>query len=153
MPDSDDRMDPDHRRYIRKVTLPSGKTIEVIDFENASDGMQLTPQVQRAEIIKEEAEATDLRICPECHLDLVYPVSGVEIGSTSWKVELLCPNCWWTATDVFDGVTIERFDEGLQESTEDLIDALRRLARANLEDDFNAFIDAINAGAILPEDF
>ena len=127
---------PDHNQYIRKVTLPSGKTIEVISFED------LAP-----------APDTGLHICPECACDLVYPVAWEEADQVRWEVSLRCPNCEWTHTDIFEEEAIQRFDDTLDRGTEALVTDLRQLTRANMEEDVERFVSAISAGHVLPEDF
>ena len=72
---------PDHNRYIRKVTLPSGKTIEVISFEQSPPGER------------------ELHVCPDCASELVYPVAWEQADRASWEVSLRCPNCEWAVTD------------------------------------------------------
>jgi len=126
----------DHKRYVRKVTLPSGKTIEVISFDD-----DLAP-VQR-----------DLHVCPECDSHLVYPVAWEEAERARWEVSLRCPNCEWAVTDTFDEELIQRFDETLDRGTEALVADLRTLTRANMEDDVERFINALHAEYVLPEDF
>ncbi len=126
---------PDHKHDVRKLTLPSGKTIEVISFE---DRQPVTPE---------------LHICPECSCDLVYPVAWEEADRASWEVSLRCPNCYWSVTDIFDEDTIQRFDEILDLGTEALVNDLRQLTRANMEEDVERFAQALGAGHILPEDF
>lgn len=126
----------DHKRYVRKVTLPSGKTIEVISFED-----DLAP-AQR-----------DLHVCPECDSHLVYPVTWEEAEGAGWAVSLRCPNCEWALAGTFDEELIQRFDETLDRGTEALVADLRKLARANMEEDVERFIAALNAEYVLPEDF
>jgi hypothetical protein len=126
---------PDHNPYVRKVTLPSGKTIEVISFEQVP------------------GTATDLHVCPVCTSELVYPVDWAEAGRTHWEVSLRCPNCEWTFTGVYDDDVIQRFDDVLDEGTEALVADLRQLTRANMEADVERFIAAIYADYLLPEDF
>jgi len=126
---------PDHKQYVRKVTLPSGKTIEVISFEDVPP------------------TAPELHLCPECESDLVYPVSWDEADTTSWEVTLRCPNCEWGVTSVFGEDCIQRFDETLDRGTEALVDDLRQLTRANMEEDVERFVLALDAGHVLPEDF
>ena len=126
----------DHKRYVRKVTLPSGKTIEVISFDD-----DLGP-AQR-----------DLHVCPECDSELVYPVAWDEAEQARWEVSLRCPNCEWHSTDIFEEETIQRFDETLDRGTEALVADLRQLTRANMEEDVERFITALTAGHLLPEDF
>lgn len=126
---------PDHKRYIRKVTLPSGKTIEVIAFE-------LLQPPER-----------ELHLCPECGCDLVYPLTWEQADRSRWEVSLRCPNCEWSATDVFDDDAIQDFDETLDGGIQALIDDLRQLTWANMEEDVERFASAIEAGHVLPEDF
>ena len=127
---------PDHKQYIRKVTLPSGKTIEVISFED------LAP-----------ATEPGLHVCPASATDLVYPVAWEEANEASWEVSLRCPNCEWTVVGVFDEAAIQRFDDTLDRGTEALVADLRQLTRANMEEDVERFINALTAGHLLPEDF
>ena len=126
----------DHKRYIRKVTLPSGKTIEVISFD---DDLGPAPR--------------DLPVCPECDSQLVYPVAWEEAAGARWAVSLRCPNCEWAVSDTFDEDVIQRFDETLDRATEALVSDLRKLTRANMEDDVERFVAALNAEYVLPEDF
>jgi hypothetical protein len=126
---------PDHNEYIRKVTLPSGKEIEVISFE------ALAP------------EELDLHVCPDCLSELVYPVAWEEADRSRWEVSLRCPNCEWSLTGIYEEEAIQRFDETLDHGTEALVADLRRLSRANMEEDVERFITALSAGHLLPEDF
>ena len=144
---------PDHKQYVRKVTRPSGKTIEVISFEDVPP----TPadSAAGAQNTAEAAPATapELHICPTCNSHLVYPIAWEEAGRTSWEVSLRCPNCEWSHTDVFGEDAIQRFDETLDLGTEALVADLRKLTRANMEDDVKRFVAAIDADFVLPEDF
>jgi hypothetical protein len=129
---------PDHKQSVRKVTLPSGKTIDVISFD---------------ELPASPASPADLHVCPDCRSELVYPVAWEEAGRTSWEVSLRCPNCEWTLTSVYDEDTIQRFDATLDCGTEALVADLRQLTRANMEHDVERFVAALGAGHVLPEDF
>ncbi len=126
---------PDHRQYVRKVTLPSGKTIEVVSFEQEPD------------------PSGDLHICSGCRSELVYPLAWQEAGDRSWEISLRCPNCEWTLTDVFEDDAVQRFDERLDRGTESLVADLRQLARSNMEDDVERFAAALAGDHVLPEDF
>jgi uncharacterized protein with PIN domain len=126
----------DHKRYVRKVTLPSGKTIEVISFDD-----DLAPARR------------DLHVCPECDSQLVYPVAWEEAERARWEVSLRCPNCEWSVTDTFEEDAIQDFDETLDSGTQALVDDLRQLTRANMEEDVERFAEALAAGHVLPEDF
>lgn len=131
---------PDNGQHVRRVVLPSGRAIEVVYFESqvGSKGVR---------------RLQDLHLCPECDRDLVYPVEWEEVSATHWEVLLRCPNCEWGEVGRFDQPTVDRFDEQLDLGTEILIRDLKRLQQANMEEEVQRFVSALDAGAILPEDF
>ena len=69
----------------------------------------------------------------------MYPTQWREVDRCSWEVSLRCPNCEWATTDVFDQETVERFDEELDRGTDSLVDDLKRLVAANMEDEIERF--------------
>jgi hypothetical protein len=131
-----------HGQYVRRVVLPSGRAIEVVYFESMDD-----------ETVEFAPPIADLHVCPECDRDLVYPVEWEEVSGTHWEVLLRCPNCEWTSIGDYDQATVDRFDRVLDDGTELLLHDLKRLERANMEDEIVRFSKALEAGAILPEDF
>ena len=137
---------PDHRHYTRRIVLPSGKTIEVVYFEEQrrAHSRQAPPEV---------ADDGDLHVCGSCSADLVYPVEWSEYGATHWTVTLRCPNCEWTGTGIYEQAVVERFDEELDRGTEALVRDLKRLMQANMEEDVDRFVAALRSDQILPEDF
>lgn len=130
-------------QYVRRVVLPSGRAIEVVYFETAAEDVPSRVAHQ----------LDDLHVCPVCERDLVQPVEWEEISATHWEVLLRCPNCEWAEIGNFDQATVDRFDEQLDLGTETLMRDLRRLQQANMEEEINRFVRALDAGAILPEDF
>jgi hypothetical protein len=134
-------------QYVRRVTLPSGRSIEVVYFE------PLAAEAAGAAALPKGEPVDELHICPECDRDLVYPVDWDEASTTHWEVVLRCPNCEWTEVGKFDQPTVDRFDETLDLGTEALVKDLRRLVQANMEAEAERFAAALNANAILPEDF
>jgi hypothetical protein len=135
--------DADNGQYIRRVVLPSGRAIDVVYFEPlADDRAGPAPGPVR-----------ELHECPSCECDLVYPVEWEEVSPTHWEVLLRCPNCEWSEVGTFDQPTVDRFDKRLDTGTETLIGDLRRLQQANMEEEIVRFARALDAGAILPEDF
>ena len=136
----------DNSHYIRRVVLPSGRAIEVVYFDNQTSSAQV-PGTQPAE------RGHDLHECPECDKQLVYPVEWEEASATHWEVMLRCPNCEWSTVGVFDQDTVDRFDEELDRGSEALVRDLKRLTKANMEDEIDRFARALAADAILPEDF
>src|SRR5829696_9847654 len=129
-------------QYVRRVTLPSGRSIEVVYFE------PLAAEAAGAAAAASATPAEELHICPECNRDLVYPVDWEEASVTHWEVELRCPNCEWNEVGTFDQATVDRFDEHLDLGTDALVKDLRRLVQANMEAEADRFAAALEAGAI-----
>jgi hypothetical protein len=133
---------PHHNgQYVRKVVLPSGRSIEVVYYETLPAPLPV------------QAPLDDLHMCPECERALVYPVEWEEVSPTHWEVLLRCPNCEWTETGVYDQPTVDRFDEALDHGTEALMRDLKRLTKANMEEEIERFTVALGCDLILPEDF
>lgn len=106
----------------------------------------------------------DLQICPDCGKDFVYPADWEPASPTHWMMSLRCPCCEWPDIGVWDNDTADRFDEKLQDGTEELmrerklkakelnkaeelrIDKLLRRASANMVKAF------MNNGAFTAED-
>ena len=122
--------------------FPSGKTIEVVYFQESSTG---TPSSAHR-----HASFTS---APTATRTSSIPVHWSEADQTSWEVTLRCPNCEWTETEVFDQDTVERFDEELDRGTDQLVDDLKRLVYANMEEQIDRFCDALGNDHVLPEDF
>jgi hypothetical protein len=133
---------PDHNsQYVRRVVLPSGRSIEVVYFESAP-----LPRIPVEPV-------EDLHVCPDCDRALVYPVEWEEVSPTHWEVLLRCPNCEWGELGVYDQSTVDRFDEELDLGTEALLRDLQRLTKANMEEEADRFASALASDFILPEDF
>lgn len=141
----------DSRHYVRRVVLPSGKTIEVVYFEE-HPGVTGTAEVPVPAPF-ETSEDFDLHVCGSCNSELVYPLDWEEAGATHWEVTLRCPNCEWCGTGTFEQRAVEIFDEELDRGTEALVGDLRRLMQANIEEEIERFVQALDADALLPEDF
>jgi hypothetical protein len=130
---------------VKRVVLPSGKTIEVVYF--SSD--QGSPPVDHP--VPEHDQ--DLHVCVECAGGLVYPVEWEEAGPDSWAVLLHCPDCDFYREGVFHQDTVEAFDEQLDRGADALARDYKRLMRANLAEEIDRFVGALQADAIVPEDF
>jgi hypothetical protein len=133
---------PEQPHAVRRVVLPSGKTIEVVYFADSEIDSRFTTTPD-----------TDLHVCPDCSSRLVYPTAWEEAGEDRWELLLRCPNCEWEGAGIFDRETVERLDEELDRGTHGLLTDLKQLMRANMEDEIERFISALNADAILPMDF
>ncbi len=143
---------PDHHHHhVRRVVLPSGKTIEVVYFENEPTGAE--PRAAARPTRPVTTETADLHLCGSCDSELVYPVEWEEAGATHWEVVLRCPNCEWSGTGVYEQHIVEKFDEELDRGTEALVRDLKRLMQANMEDEIERFVTALDGDHVLPEDF
>jgi hypothetical protein len=140
---------PDNTQYVRRVQLPSGRSIEVVYFESLGEAAAAEP----VRGTRQAGTRIELHVCPECERELVYPVEWEETSPTHWEVLLRCPNCEWSDLGVFDQETVDRFDDELDRGTEAVSRDLKRLTQANMEEEVERFVSALLADAILPEDF
>jgi hypothetical protein len=133
---------PDNHHAVKKVVLPSGKTIEIVYFaeEPGPVGVPTAPR-------------TDLHVCPECASGLVYPLAWEEAGDAAWELDLRCPNCEWHGQGVYEQAVVEELDERLDTGTQVLVRDLKHLMHANMEDEVDRFVAALHAGHIWPMDF
>ena len=127
---------------VRRVVLPSGKTIEVVYFED-----------QPAPAEAGGAPAEGLHVRPRCSGRLVFPLDWQEAGPDHWEMQLRCPSCEWAGSGVYPQAEVERLEDELDRGTEALMRELRTLAQDNLEEEIRRFASALAADAILPMDF
>jgi hypothetical protein len=132
--------------YVKRVTLPSGRTIDVVYFESAREEAEQP-------VAAPTRPTQDLHVCPECAAQLVYPIHWEEAGMENWRVSLRCPNCEWHATGIFSQDVVDHFDERLDEGTEQVVSDLKQLMHANMSEEIERFVAALEAEALLPEDF
>jgi hypothetical protein len=134
----------DNRHAVKRVVLPSGKTIEIVYFADAAEAPERTPR---------PARSGELHTCPDCGGGLVYPLDWEEAGEDAWSLSLRCPNCEWLGEGVYAQDVVERLDEELDRGTQVLVRDLKQLMHANMEDEIERFITALRADAIHPMDF
>ena len=138
----------DQSHYVKRVQLPSGKTIEVVYFKDAA----LQPETVSSFGPALEP-GQDLHVCTHCASELVYPTGWDEAGPDAWHVVLRCPDCETLREGVFAQNAVNDFDERLDIGSDALTTDLRRLTQANMAGEVAAFVAALEADAILPEDF
>lgn len=127
---------------VKRVVLPSGKTIEVVLFGEGADAGVSTPE-----------ESQDLHVCTVCGSHLVYPTAWEEADRENWAVVLRCPECEHVREGTFSQSTVDAFDAELDGGTESLTADYRRLMRANMAEEVELFVGALQSDALLPEDF
>jgi hypothetical protein len=125
---------PDHHS-IRRIILPSGRTIEVVRF------------------YLDEGDTRGLHVCPECDSRLVQPIDWTEAPQGFWELMLHCPNCDWSDEGVYDQDQVDALEEKLDEGLTDMLSDLRRLTQSNMTEEIERFATALHADLILPEDF
>jgi hypothetical protein len=134
--------------HVKRVVLPSGKTIEVVYFKDE----QATVASGEHPLPAAESDQA-LHVCLDCGSGLVYPVEWEESGPDNWSVLLHCPNCDVHREGVFSQRCVEKFDEELDRGADALARDYRRLMRANMAEEIEGFVSGLQADAILPEDF
>ncbi len=143
--------------FVKRVVLPSGKTIEVVYFKETDlHQPAVEPHVEDIPAVPENPPAEphqELHICGECSSELVYPVQWEESGPVNWTVLLHCPNCDIYREGIFTQETVETFDEELDRGADALARDYKRLMRANMAEEIERFVGALTSDAILPEDF
>jgi hypothetical protein len=141
--------------YVKRVVLPSGKTIEVVYFES----LAAETEARQAEAAKNTAPAPapgvdlDLHVCPECNSELVYPVAWEEADESHWSITLRCPNCEYLEEGVFGQEQCDGFDDELERGTDALTRDYKRLMTANLAEEIDRFAKALEVDGIMPADF
>jgi hypothetical protein len=142
-----DRGENTQEPYVKRVTLPSGKSIEVLYFADQASlaAAAVSPPV--------EPTGQPLHLCLECGSGLVYPTDWQEAGPEHWEVDLRCPNCEWRGTGTFHQDIVESFDDELDRGIDVLLSDYRSLVSSNMEDEIDRFAKALDAGAIIPADF
>jgi len=144
------RGDNTQEPFVKRVTLPSGKSIEVLYFadQSAATAAQ-APATEPSQPLGDQP----LHVCIDCSSSLVYPTDWQEAGPDHWDVELRCPNCEWRGSGVFHQDVVEAFDDELDRGIDVLLTDYRALVSSNMEDEVERFAKALDAGAILPADF
>jgi hypothetical protein len=121
---------------VRRIVLPSGRSIEVVRFQDPAHAVH-----------------EGLHVCRECRSELVHPVGWGQVSADHWELELRCPNCGLLREGVFDQHDVAALEEHLDEGVEAILEDLKQLTHANMADEVDRFAAALQADLILPEDF
>lgn len=94
-----------------------------------------------------------LHICFHCASELVLPLDWSEEGRRRWRIVLRCPECESRREGVFEQAAVERLEDELDRAAAALLGDLRRMTQANMADEIEFFIRALDADLIVPSDF
>lgn len=147
-PDHPDHPDRDHQ-IRHRVQLPSGKRIDVVyrDHQRPPGAPATAPTPNGAGV------ADPLHVCFHCAGELAYPVDWIEEGPRHWRIALRCPECEARREGVFGQAAVEQLDEELDRAAGALLSDLRQLTQANMTEEVEFFVRALEADLIGPSDF
>jgi hypothetical protein len=94
-----------------------------------------------------------LHICFHCAGELTYPLDWSEEGPQHWRILLRCPECESRREGVFDQAAVEALDDELDRGSSALLCDLRRMTHANMSEEIEFFVRALDADLITPSDF
>jgi hypothetical protein len=134
-------MPPEKDTHIHnRVRLPDGKRLDVVYHHR-----------RRAQA---DICATDpLHVCFHCAGELVYPLDWAEEGPRHWRIVLRCPDCESRREGVFDEAAVELLDDQLDRAAGALLSDLKRMTHANMTEEIEFFVRALDAELIGPSDF
>jgi hypothetical protein len=95
----------------------------------------------------------ELHICFNCSGELVYPLDWCEEGVRHWRIVLRCPDCESRREGVFEQSAVELLDDELDRAAGALLGDLRRMTHANMSEEVEFFVRALDADLITPADF
>lgn len=95
----------------------------------------------------------ELHVCFNCAGELVYPLDWIEEGARHWRIVLRCPECEARREGVFEQSLVELLDDELDRGAGALLSDLKRLTHANMTDEVEFFVRALDADLITPSDF
>lgn len=156
--------------HIRhRVQTPDGKHVEVVyrDHRRAAQSgpaepplapmspAALEPGVHGPSLPGAEPACApeDLHVCFNCASQLVYPLDWAEEGPRHWRIVLRCPECEARREGVFEQSLVELLDDELDRGAGALLSDLKRLTHANMSDEIDFFVRALEADLITPADF
>ncbi len=133
-------MDNGKDHNVQHPLQPSGKDqLHLVYGEHAAAGSVCPPD--------------QLHLCFHCSGELVYPLDWSEEGPRHWRIVLRCPECESRREGVFDQTSVERLDDELDRGSSALLGDLRRMTHANMSDEIEFFVRALDADLITPSDF
>ncbi len=138
-------MRPEERFNIHhRVRLFDGREIEVV-YHNGVGA--------EARSASSGAGGLELHDCFHCMSKLVEPVSWSREADGAWRILLRCPECEATREGVFERDQVQRLEQELEGAAASLLRDLKQVTSANMSEEIERFVNALNGGLILPFDF
>lgn len=100
-----------------------------------------------------EGVTEDLLVCPQCKADMVCATEWEEAGEEHWLMQLRCGACQAEREITCNQATANHYDERWDRSMDPIYKRIRSLERARERIEIERFKRALEADAILPEDF
>ena len=119
----------------------------------ATTGAAAGQSSDSASALEHAAQPEPLHVCFNCGGELVYPLDWIEEGERHWRIMLRCPECEAYREGVFEQAIVERLDDELDRATGELLSDLRQVTHANMTDEIEFFVRALEADVICPADF
>jgi hypothetical protein len=94
-----------------------------------------------------------LHVCPNCSSPLVQPVEWEPADGDTWSVLLRCPECEVFQAGAYEQHELDAYDLELDRGESLLRVAYLQVSTENMAAEIDTFARALEAGAILPEDF
>ena len=138
------------------MSLDSDPSSQRPNIEHGADapGKENMDIVRNARRGSERGWSTDqLHVCFHCAGELVFPLDWCEEGARHWRIVLRCPECESRREGVFEQAAVERLEDELDRAAAALLGDLRRVTHANMSDEIEFFIRALDADLIDPADF
>src|ERR1700736_3698567 len=114
--------------------------------------VDLTPGGSRQDA-EVNASPNRLHVCFHCAGELAYPLDWCEEGPRHWRIVLRCPDCESLREGVFEQTAVETLDDELDRGASALLADLKRITHANMTDEIEFFVRALDADLIVPSDF
>jgi hypothetical protein len=111
------------------------------------------PKVEQRRTHSSWNSTDQLHVCFHCAGELVYPLDWSEEGLRHWRIVLRCPECESRREGVFEQAAVEMLDDELDRASSALLGDLRRMTHANMSEEAEFFIRALDADLIVPSDF
>jgi hypothetical protein len=82
-----------------------------------------------------------------------FTLDWCEEGPRHWRIVLRCPDCESLREGVFEQSVVETLDDELDRGASALLADLKRITHANMTDEIEFFVRALDADLIIPSDF